>query len=426
MLPSGLIAGLLLGLIGAFAVLGPARYPAAQRGGCGAGCWACRCWSSTAPARPGGLAGLTAVADRQGLHRAGVHADRLGRRGSRHVVPVTGAMPGPAASLVAAPSRRRPGAYRDPRRSWSAPTCRTASPPSCSAWPGWAHGLAEVVAGQATVGEVAHGPADVPGLWVIPPGADLSLVEYHLQHDTAKALRIIQLRDDARYVIIEAQATQDGADTFARAAYFADTALLTIEAEQSPPVSGQRRHPAAAPDAHPAARRRPAAPGQPADHHPPSAADKPATGLAPAPPSPGPAPARTACPPPVAVWNADLMPRSGHRQRLGWASAAAAMLAVTACGHATPNLAKLGVHVPSSGQRVRGPRPDRAVSSDRQVFPLTGLPASRAAAARPAVPRAAGRRDRPARTRLGLMWYSRRPPRPCATSLFTSPGAGNR
>ena len=78
------------------------------------------------------------------------------------------------------------------------------------------------------------------------------------------------------------------------------------------------------------------------------------------------------------------MPRSGHRPWRGWASAAAAALAVTACGHATPNLAKPGVTLPSSNPSA-GPS-DRAVSSDRQVFPLTGLPApSAAATAKPAV-----------------------------------------
>jgi uncharacterized protein involved in exopolysaccharide biosynthesis/Mrp family chromosome partitioning ATPase len=92
-------------------------------------------------------------------------------------------------------------------------------------------GLAEVVAGRATVGEVARGPAGVPGLWVIPPGADTSLAEYNLQHDTAKALTS-QLRRDARYVIIEAQATEDGTDTFALAE-FADAALLTIEIDNT-------------------------------------------------------------------------------------------------------------------------------------------------------------------------------------------------
>jgi len=67
----------------------------------------------------------------------------------------------------------------------------------------------------------------MPGLWVITPGADPSLAFYHLQHDTARALTS-QLRRDARYVIIEAQAADDGADTFALGE-FADAALVTIE-----------------------------------------------------------------------------------------------------------------------------------------------------------------------------------------------------
>ncbi|MGH3157528.1 MAG: hypothetical protein ACRDNF_13245, partial [Streptosporangiaceae bacterium] len=92
-------------------------------------------------------------------------------------------------------------------------------------------GLAEVVAGRATVGEVARGPAVAPGLWVIPPGADLTLAEYNLQYDTAKAMTA-QLRRDARFVIIEAQATEDGADTFALAE-FADAAVLTVETLRS-------------------------------------------------------------------------------------------------------------------------------------------------------------------------------------------------
>jgi capsular polysaccharide biosynthesis protein/Mrp family chromosome partitioning ATPase len=88
-------------------------------------------------------------------------------------------------------------------------------------------GLAEVVAGRATVGEVARGPAAAPGLWVIPPGADLTLAEYNLQHDTAKAMTS-QLRRDARFVVIEALATEAGADTFVLAE-FADAAVLVVE-----------------------------------------------------------------------------------------------------------------------------------------------------------------------------------------------------
>lgn len=88
-------------------------------------------------------------------------------------------------------------------------------------------GLAELVSGNATVRDVARGPASLPGLWVITPGADPSLAVYNMQHDRARAL-ISQLRRDARYVIIEAQATEEGADTFALGE-FADGALITIE-----------------------------------------------------------------------------------------------------------------------------------------------------------------------------------------------------
>jgi len=69
------------------------------------------------------------------------------------------------------------------------------------------------------------------GLWVITPGADPSLAFYHLQHDTGRALTS-QLRRDARYVIIEAQAADDGADTFALGE-FADAAVVTIEVARS-------------------------------------------------------------------------------------------------------------------------------------------------------------------------------------------------
>jgi Mrp family chromosome partitioning ATPase len=88
-------------------------------------------------------------------------------------------------------------------------------------------GLAELIAGSATLREVVQSPPGMPGLWVITPGADPSLAFYHLQHDTGRALTS-QLRRDARYVIIEAQAADDGADTFALGE-FADAAVVTIE-----------------------------------------------------------------------------------------------------------------------------------------------------------------------------------------------------
>lgn len=146
-----------------------------------------------------------------------------------HVVLVVGVTPGPAVSMVSA----NLAAALARTHSEAVLVCaalRDSVAPQMFGLPE-GRGLAEVVAGRATVGEVARGPASAPGLWVIPPGADTSLAEYNLQHDTAKALTS-QLRRDARYIIIEAQASEDGADTFALAE-FADAAVLTIEAQRT-------------------------------------------------------------------------------------------------------------------------------------------------------------------------------------------------
>jgi uncharacterized protein involved in exopolysaccharide biosynthesis/Mrp family chromosome partitioning ATPase len=145
-----------------------------------------------------------------------------------HVVLVAGTAPGPAASLVAANlaatlARTHPEAVlvcADMRHSVAPELFRL----------GGSRGLAEVVGGVASVREVVRGPEGLPGLWVIPPGADPALADYQLQYDTARMLTA-QLRRDVRYVVIEAQAGDDGADTFALAE-FADTALLTIEVER--------------------------------------------------------------------------------------------------------------------------------------------------------------------------------------------------
>jgi uncharacterized protein involved in exopolysaccharide biosynthesis/Mrp family chromosome partitioning ATPase len=145
-----------------------------------------------------------------------------------HVVLVAGTAPGPAASLVAANlaatlARTHPEAVlvcADMRHSVAPELFRL----------GGSRGLAEVVAGVDSVREVVRGPEGMPGLWVIPPGADPTMADYQLQYDTARVLTA-QLLRDVRYVVIEAQAGDDGADTFALAE-FADTALLTIEVEK--------------------------------------------------------------------------------------------------------------------------------------------------------------------------------------------------
>ena len=225
-LPSGLIAGLLLGLIAAFI-------------------WDRRDKRIHAPSDVERLLGVPVLdtlprnAFRQitlasPRSRTGKIFTELGNtvattlgEGS-HIVLVTGADPGPATSVVAVNLAAALARTRSEAVLVCADVRDSVAPDlfdlACR------RGLAEVVAGRATVGEVAHGPAAAPGLWVIPPGDDVSLVEY-LQYDTARSLTS-QLRRDARYVIIEAPATADGADTFTLAG-FADAALLTIETNRT-------------------------------------------------------------------------------------------------------------------------------------------------------------------------------------------------
>ena len=152
-----------------------------------------------------------------------------------HVVLVAGASAGPAVSVAAA----NLAAALARTHSEAVLVCAALRDSVAPELFGLAdsRGLAEVLAGRATVGEVARGPASAPGLWVIPPGADASLAEYSLQHDTAKALTA-QLRRDARFVVIEVQSGADGADTLALAE-FADAALLTVEAQRTSRTEGE-------------------------------------------------------------------------------------------------------------------------------------------------------------------------------------------
>ena len=152
-----------------------------------------------------------------------------------HVVLVVGASPGPAVSVVAASLAATLARTHSEAVLVCAALRDSVAPELFGLASG--RGLAEVLAGLATVGEVARGPAGAPGLWVIPPGADPSLAEDHLQHDTVQALTA-QLRRDARFVVIEAQSGEDGADTRALAE-FADAALLVVEAQRTTQIEGQ-------------------------------------------------------------------------------------------------------------------------------------------------------------------------------------------
>lgn len=142
-----------------------------------------------------------------------------------HVIAVAGTTPGAGGSVVAANLAATLARTYSDVVLVCANLDDTVAPQMLGVEEG--RGLAEVLAGRATVRDVARGPAGVPGLWVITPGADTSLAIYQLQHDRAQALTS-QLRRDARFIIIEVQATEDGADTFALAE-FADAAIITVE-----------------------------------------------------------------------------------------------------------------------------------------------------------------------------------------------------
>jgi len=226
-LPSGLVGGLLLGLIGAFAW---DRRDKRIRGAKDAERFldlpvllnrpnAFRGQASLAPVRSGTGQAFTELARRV--------AATLGE--GNHVLLVAGASSGPAGSVTAANLAAALARTHSEAVLVCTDRSSTVSPGMLGLGEG--RGLAEVMAGSASVSEVARGPAGVPGLWVITPGANASLADNFMQHDRAQGL-VSQLRRDARYVVIEAQAAEDGADTFAFAE-FADAALVTVEASRT-------------------------------------------------------------------------------------------------------------------------------------------------------------------------------------------------
>ena len=87
-------------------------------------------------------------------------------------------------------------------------------------------GLSDVLAGNASLSEAAPRPARIPRLRVITWGTETSdaLAD---PHDAAEHL-VAELREEARYVVIEVQSVAEDAATFTLAE-FADGALVTIE-----------------------------------------------------------------------------------------------------------------------------------------------------------------------------------------------------
>jgi capsular polysaccharide biosynthesis protein/Mrp family chromosome partitioning ATPase len=88
-------------------------------------------------------------------------------------------------------------------------------------------GLSELLAGRATVSDVARRPPDLARLRVITPGGDSLSDLLYLQHDACGRM-LAELHRGARYVVVETQSVGDDADAFTLA-QFADAALLAVE-----------------------------------------------------------------------------------------------------------------------------------------------------------------------------------------------------
>jgi len=227
-LPSGLIAGLVLGLILAFTLdRRDDRIHAArdlQR------ILDLPVLLSYPQKRLGPQAAIVSPRSRTGrayTELAQAVASNLGD--GNHVVLVAGASAGRSGSVVAANLAATLARTRSEVILVCADLRDSVTPQLLGVGDG--RGLAEILTGQAAVSEVARRPADSTRLRVITPGVDTTSAFNHLQHDTNRQL-VAELQRDVRYVVIEVQATGDGADTFSLAE-FADVALVVVELEST-------------------------------------------------------------------------------------------------------------------------------------------------------------------------------------------------
>ena len=141
-----------------------------------------------------------------------------------HVLMVVGASPSPGSSLVAANLAVTLSWSRSDVVLVCADRADTITPRLLGVPDG--QGLSEVLDGSASVPEVAVQPADQLRLQVIPPGLDTPGTA-HFQYEACRRL-IAELRRDAGYVIIEAQSAGPDAQTFTLAE-FADAAIVAVE-----------------------------------------------------------------------------------------------------------------------------------------------------------------------------------------------------
>jgi capsular polysaccharide biosynthesis protein/Mrp family chromosome partitioning ATPase len=142
-----------------------------------------------------------------------------------HVLLVAGASTGPGCSLTAANLAVTLARTRSEVVLICADSHSTITPQLLGV-PG-GRGLSDILSRSCTPAEVARRTADFPRLRVITPGANLGEGTSQLQFESTRWM-FGELRKEARYIIVEVQSIGEDADAFALAE-FADAAILVVE-----------------------------------------------------------------------------------------------------------------------------------------------------------------------------------------------------
>ncbi len=227
-LPSGLLAGLVIGLAWAFVRDRKDK----------------RIHSVRDVERLGNLPTLLSLADKAHSRVTGLESPRsaAGRGFSElaryvdaalgegsHVIAVSATSAGSAGSVVAVNLAAALARTSDRTVLICADLHGTTAPELLGVSRG--RGLSEVLTGAARVSEVAAPAGDLPRLRVITPGIDASRAVLAMQQAKLKRL-FSDVLDDARYVVIEVQSLGENSDAFGLA-QFAEAALVTVEVQRS-------------------------------------------------------------------------------------------------------------------------------------------------------------------------------------------------
>src|SRR6266568_1698998 len=149
-----------------------------------------------------------------------------------HVLAVAATSPGNSASIVAGTLASALARTADETVLICGDMHGTRAPELLGASRG--RGLAEVITGAASVTDVLSDAFSRPRLRVVTPGIDVARATAAVQESTVKRA-INDLLADARYVIIEVQSMGENSDTFGLAR-FAEAAVMAVEVERSRPA----------------------------------------------------------------------------------------------------------------------------------------------------------------------------------------------